>query len=193
MFEIVAFILVISGLSVSVAVLRRRELILYGRIDQLERSDPVTGVLLRSHFVDEVTGAVANGGTGALLIVSAVRFDLANAWLGHERADVALRALVDELQQQVGPNGTIGRIAGVEFGVFLPHAGFQAAQEIAQDMVAAVAAMDLQLGGLDARLAVNVGGVAFAHPAPFWDIYRTAIANKNPSATKPNVEALYSA
>jgi diguanylate cyclase (GGDEF)-like protein len=100
-----------------------------GRLEQLAQRDQLTGVALRSLFVDRLGQALARGrrdGTGvAVLFVDLDRFKQINDSLGHAAGNDVLRFAAQRLERVVGRSGLVGRIGGDEFAAFVydldPH------------------------------------------------------------------------
>ena len=100
-----------------------------GRLEQLAQRDQLTGVALRTLFVDRLGQALARGrrdGTGvAVLFVDLDRFKQINDSLGHAAGNDVLRFAAQRLERVVGRSGLVGRIGGDEFAAFVydldPH------------------------------------------------------------------------
>jgi len=94
-----------------------------GRLEQLAQRDQLTGVALRSLFVDRLGQALARGrrdGTGvAVLFVDLDRFKQINDSLGHAAGNDVLRFAAQRLERVVGRSGLVGRIGGDEFAAFV--------------------------------------------------------------------------
>jgi len=88
--------------------------------------DPLTGLLNRGAFEDQLSQALegaSRGGSGllGLLFVDIDRFKSINDALGHQVGDVVLRSFAARLRQCVRSIDTVARMGGDEFVVLLEH------------------------------------------------------------------------
>ena len=85
-----------------------------GRLEQLAQRDQLTGVALRTLFVDRLGQALARGrrdGTGvAVMFVDLDRFKQINDSLGHAAGNDVLRFAAHRLEKVVGRSGLVGRV-----------------------------------------------------------------------------------
>jgi len=88
---------------------------------ELANFDPLTGLLNRRRFQEELEHALAGGGMGALLFLDADQFKFINDSLGHRAGDDLLRGLAQLLKGCLGDGDTIARLGGDEFAILLPH------------------------------------------------------------------------
>jgi GGDEF domain-containing protein len=152
----------------------RRQNFMTNEIGRIAETDGTTNTLTRAAFERRVMRHVSEGATGALLVIAFEDFGLVNKWLGLDGADAALQIALQFISEMTGDQGFAGRIAGAEFAVFLPHAGFQAANDLGRQIVTGLAAYAWPEEMAGIYLTANVGGVAFSHPAPFQKIYDAA-------------------
>lgn len=120
------------------------------RLEYLVRHDPVTGLLNRSCFIDELTSAITKpfAPPGALLLLDIDQFKFISDSFGHGMGDEFLRragGLLKLNAHQVAPGGggpgecelLLSRLSGDEFAVYLPGAGrvdaVSAAERIRKD------------------------------------------------------------
>ncbi len=89
-----------------------------GRLDELVRFDPLTGLWQRAHFLREVEQH--RNKKGYLALLDADRFKAINDTYGHEAGDAALKHLASTMAEVLGPNGDLARFGGEEFAVRLP-------------------------------------------------------------------------
>ena len=88
-------------------------------LEVLATHDPLTGLANRRRFHDEAERAIANGESGAVLLIDLDRFKDVNDTLGHQTGDHLLVEVAERLQHAVGGNGLIARLGGDEFAVLL--------------------------------------------------------------------------
>lgn len=149
--------------------------------DQLARyaaTDSLTSVLNRGAFTSLVDGYLAEVRAeerrGALLFVDADHFKRINDRFGHDRGDVALRAIADTIRGLLRGPDIVGRIGGEEFAVFLPGSNLVQAEAVAERIRSGVADAAFEPDGTPFSLTVSVGGVVFDKRLPFSDLFRVA-------------------
>jgi diguanylate cyclase (GGDEF)-like protein/PAS domain S-box-containing protein len=90
-------------------------------LQRLADSDPLTGLLNRRCFSDELEREVArinrHGGTTAVLMIDLDRFKLINDTLGHRAGDDVLCAVGDRLAERIRATDVVARVGGDEFAV----------------------------------------------------------------------------
>jgi PAS domain S-box-containing protein len=130
----------------------------------LSDADPVTGLLGRRAFVDEV-GRALQGGTGTLLVISAPPYIRRSSDVGSGRDNRLSAAAADVIRGVVGLTDPCGQLSRHEYGVLMPYTTFDTAVPVAQEIlnrlrsarfVASEARLDA-FGGLvhfDSRLPV---------------------------------------
>ncbi|MFG6485056.1 putative bifunctional diguanylate cyclase/phosphodiesterase [Roseateles sp. BYS78W] len=98
------------------------------RIEELGRSDVLTGAPNRRALADRIVQQMAAGTAGepapvfALLHLDLDRFKQINDTLGHSYGDRVLREVVERLRGAVGPNDTLARLGGDEFALLVDGA-----------------------------------------------------------------------
>ena len=98
------------------------------RIEELGRSDVLTGAPNRRALADRIVQQMAAVETGqpspmfALLHLDLDRFKQINDTLGHSYGDRVLREVVERLRSAVGANDTLARLGGDEFALLVDGA-----------------------------------------------------------------------
>jgi len=98
------------------------------RIEELGRSDVLTGAPNRRALADRIVQQMAVGSSGeappafALLHLDLDRFKQINDTLGHSYGDRVLREVVERLRGAVGANDTLARLGGDEFALLIDGA-----------------------------------------------------------------------
>ncbi len=98
------------------------------RIEELGRSDVLTGAPNRRALADRIVQQMAAVATGdpapafALLHLDLDRFKQINDTLGHSYGDRVLREVVERLRGAVGANDTLARLGGDEFALLVDNA-----------------------------------------------------------------------
>jgi diguanylate cyclase (GGDEF)-like protein len=102
------------------------------------RTDPLTGLLNRRAFIDELTRRFqrldVDGLPGALVFVDLDYFKALNDSRGHDVGDEALRAAATVLRASVRPTDIVARLGGDEFAMWLDGADELAAAERAEHL-----------------------------------------------------------
>ncbi len=106
----------------------------------LSRTDPLTGLLNRRAFLDDLAARLARRSEGAapaaLVYVDLDNFKAVNDGGGHERGDAALRAVAALLVQRTRPGDIVARLGGDEFALWLERIGPDALAERAAELLA---------------------------------------------------------
>jgi diguanylate cyclase (GGDEF)-like protein len=102
------------------------------------RTDPLTGLLNRRSFMDELARRFdrleVEGLPGALLFIDLDHFKALNDSRGHEVGDEALRLTADLLRVNVRPMDLVARLGGDEFALWLDGADELSAAERAEQL-----------------------------------------------------------
>ncbi|MFN3303370.1 MAG: putative bifunctional diguanylate cyclase/phosphodiesterase [Roseateles sp.] len=108
------------------------------RIEELGRSDVLTGAPNRRALADRIVQQMAAVETGepqpvfALIHLDLDRFKQINDTLGHSYGDRVLREIVERLRGAVGPNDTLARLGGDEFALLVDGAQMFEAEAVAR-------------------------------------------------------------
>ncbi len=134
-----------------------------GLIEQLEKHDPVTGVMNRSTLFEELAEQMKVSEKNdilfspSLLYIRIERFNIVAGAFGHHMAEQILVAATSELKQIVDI-GTLGRVSESEFAFILNTNSRFAPYRYARAIVSALE-QPLMVEGLEVRLSVSVGVV----------------------------------
>jgi predicted signal transduction protein with EAL and GGDEF domain len=134
------------------------------RLRQLVHLDPLTGVLLRRHFIARLDQALSGdhaGGQCGLLLLRLADLSGTNRRIGHAGADQVLRAIGQTLLSYPhrADGCFAGRLNGSDFALLLP-VGTMAEQTAA----ALVRSLRMPLVTLDGAAAVSAGAVELHGP-----------------------------
>lgn len=106
------------------------------RLNQLARTDPLTGVANRRAWDEEIVGAVERSSVHtAPLCVSMIDLDHFkdfNDTRGHQAGDRLLKEITAGWRSQLRDGDTLARLGGDEFAIVLPGCPLDAAQRIVQ-------------------------------------------------------------
>jgi diguanylate cyclase (GGDEF)-like protein/PAS domain S-box-containing protein len=147
--------LLFDGVSRDVTERRRLE-------DELRRSartDSLTGVHSRGHFVELAEARLAGGAQGFVLL-DADHFKQVNDVHGHAVGDAVLIELARRLRGALDARDCVGRWGGEEFAVLLERVGSDAELERRAELLrAAVADAPISAGGATLTQTISVGAV----------------------------------
>jgi diguanylate cyclase (GGDEF)-like protein len=142
--------------GVAIALLARHETTI-----ALARTDPLTGLLNRRGFSEEVTrrmARLARAGQPACLVYADLdNFKLVNDTYGHEAGDAALVALCRTLRDSARPSDVIARLGGDEFVLWLDGIGDEAAERRVVTLGAACRSLAGLTGDPARPLGVSLG------------------------------------
>ncbi len=137
---------------------------LFGEMEQLAVTDPLTGIDNRRHFFTqgerEFTRTLRYGRTLSALMFDLDHFKRVNDRFGHRAGDEVLRAVAGIFRRELRTIDLLGRYGGEEFAALLPETPLDAALIAAERLRTAVEHSEIILSG-EELLAVTVSvGVA---------------------------------
>lgn len=100
-------------------------------LDQLARSDVLTGLLNRRAFVELAERRLSSGENHMLVMADIDHFKRINDSMGHAAGDMALQHAAKLLLGMAPENAIVARIGGEEFAILLPHAAAEDAAMLA--------------------------------------------------------------
>ncbi|HNH25339.1 MAG TPA: sensor domain-containing diguanylate cyclase, partial [Accumulibacter sp.] len=135
-------------------------------VNYLAEHDPLTGLINRQHFQNELQHVLANSRyirpDGALLYLDLDGFKYVNDLSGHQAGDALLRIVADEVGRAVESNDFLGRLGGDELGVFLRDCHRERAIEVAEDINRRLAEIKFPGFGTNHRVSASIGIVVFS-------------------------------
>ncbi|MFN3986246.1 MAG: GGDEF domain-containing protein [Rhodocyclaceae bacterium] len=141
------------------------------RLEELSRSDPLTGLANRRHFDEtkeiEFRRALRLGQPLSVLMCDVDHFKAYNDTFGHAAGDDCLRNIAAILQTTFARAGElVARVGGEEFAALLPGVDAARARDAAERLRSALAARGLEhgAGGAGAYVTLSIG-VAQLDPA----------------------------
>jgi diguanylate cyclase (GGDEF)-like protein len=150
-----ALYLALFAISASVTRRLRRQSQVNARLAQY---DTLTGLPNRSLFEQRATAALElarrNGAAIAIAVLDLDRFKEINDTLGHRNGDEVLTELARRLAAAAGPDMTVARLSGDEFGLVLP-CKVNPEADLAE--IRRVLEGDLMVGGLTLSVQASVG------------------------------------
>lgn len=115
------------------------------RFMRLARSDGLTGILNRQHFVDEagkvLRQAERAGSRASLILLDMDHFKLVNDTHGHAVGDEVLKRAVAMSHKFLRPGDIFGRLGGEEFAILLPDGALEHVVARAEQIREAIASV----------------------------------------------------
>jgi diguanylate cyclase (GGDEF)-like protein/PAS domain S-box-containing protein len=123
--------------------------------------DPLTGLLNRRRFEEEVDRQVAHseryGGGGAVLMLDLDHFKYTNDSLGHRAGDELIVAVAKLLSGALRETDTLARLGGDEFAVLLPRATEDEARLVGEKLLDGLRGEAVAFGLRKRRLTASMG------------------------------------
>ncbi|MCR6662614.1 MAG: diguanylate cyclase [Luteimonas sp.] len=117
------------------------------QLDELSRTDSLTGLAVRRHWHELATSALSrhhrDGLPSTLLMLDIDHFKVANDHHGHSVGDEVLRAVADTVLDHAREGDHAGRYGGDEFGIVLVGSNTLSAQVVADKLLRAIRAITL--------------------------------------------------
>ena len=160
----------------------RRERELAGlklKLNRVSSADRLTSCLDGASFTalvdafrrhDERVG----GRRGALLVIDVDHFREVNGRFGRSWGDEVLRVVADVIRGSVRSGDLVGRLGGEEFGIFLPNARRENAEDVAERVRKIIADTLFEPGGRHCLLTVSIGGIVFENQLIFDELIEAA-------------------
>jgi predicted signal transduction protein with EAL and GGDEF domain len=102
------------------------------------RTDPLTGVSNRRHFIELTTASLAFARRYrrpmTIAYLDLDDFKQVNDRLGHQRGDEVLREVARTVRNRLRVTDVVGRLGGDEFAVCLPETGAEAAAQVLEPL-----------------------------------------------------------
>lgn len=135
-------------------------------VSYLAEHDPLTGLINRQHFQNQLQHALANNRymkpDGALLYLDLDGFKYVNDLSGHQAGDALLRIVADEVGHAVEDDDLLGRLGGDELGVYLREGHRERAIEVAETINRRLAEIKYPGFGANHRVSASIGIVVFS-------------------------------
>lgn len=151
------------GIAMDITPHRREQV----RLQQLAQRDPLTGLLNRAGFEQQLQAClqVGEGAAVALLYIDLDRFKPVNDQHGHAVGDELLRQFAQRLTLLVRPTDAVARLGGDEFAVLLTGVREAGHASAVGDKVLAAAHRPFDAGALQLHIGASVGVAFGANPA----------------------------
>ncbi|MGR9105303.1 MAG: EAL domain-containing protein [Gammaproteobacteria bacterium] len=137
------------------------------RMRWLANHDPLTGLVNRRRFLEEVTRAlnesIRTRQTSALLLYDLDHFKEINDTSGHAAGDTLLRFVAEEIRARARKSDIVARLGGDEFGVLMPHTDGYGAESFAQKLTELIRGKVFPYGEKRYRIGVSIGIALLPH------------------------------
>ncbi len=132
---------------------------------RLSRTDPLTGLLNRRAFFEEMekrlAGAKRRRRTGALVYLDLDNFKQVNDKLGHQEGDAVLRRVAEMLAANARTGDLVVRLGGDEFALWLDGSDAAGAEAKARELLKKAGALEKYSAGPDHPLGLSIGVAPF--------------------------------
>src|SRR4051812_24151226 len=132
-----------------------------GRLQFLADHDPLTGLINRRRFADELSHQLAidsrYGGMSAVGLVDLDNFKYINDTLGHQVGDKFIQAIARRLRVRLRSSDVICRLGGDEFAVLLPGADSSRADGVAASLLGGIRTTEVDHAGQRVRSTGSAG------------------------------------
>jgi diguanylate cyclase (GGDEF)-like protein len=136
------------------------------RLRHLADHDPLTGLLNRRRFEEELSDRVAHVARyesgGAVLLLDLDNFKYVNDSLGHRTGDAVIRTIADLLRSQMRETDVLARLGGDEFAILLPYGSVDEASLVASKLLETVRRQRAVFRGKRLRLTTSIGVTAIS-------------------------------
>jgi diguanylate cyclase (GGDEF)-like protein len=127
----------------------------------LSRIDGLTGICNRQHFISQAETAVKRAAESqqelCIILCDLDHFKAINDRHGHATGDLVLREAAAKCSSLLHPPEVFGRFGGEEFGFLLPASGPETAQQRAEELRAAIAAISVGFGSGEFKVSASFG------------------------------------
>ncbi len=130
--------------------------------------DSLTQLANRQEFESRLAAAVVQFKDRGLCVmfIDLDRFKIINDTAGHATGDEVLRQIARLLEAQVRESDTVARLGGDEFAVLLPGCSLARAQQVAEQIRAAVELWRLRKDGQEFSVGASIGVAAVTPELP---------------------------
>lgn len=136
------------------------------QLEQLVRTDPLTGVANRRHFVErvqiEIQRAHRENTPLALLMLDLDHFKSINDTWGHSSGDSVLRNFAALISGLSRTSDLLARLGGEEFAMILPNTGLEGALELASRILELVRQQSIDTGTAPIFYSTCIGAATLA-------------------------------
>jgi diguanylate cyclase (GGDEF)-like protein len=137
------------------------------KLDELSRTDPLTGLYNRRFFTELVDMELAVASryefSSSLLLIDLDHFKRINEDYGHVAGDEVLRIISKVIRRNVRRTDVVGRLGGEEFLVFLPHTNLYGALIAADRVRRIISESEITFKNEKLSITASIGTAATSH------------------------------
>ncbi|MFC3606381.1 sensor domain-containing diguanylate cyclase [Stutzerimonas tarimensis] len=152
----------------SVAVNRRQLLEANAQLEQLSRTDRLTGLSNRGHWEEELKRQYARhrryGSMASLIMFDIDHFKRINDTYGHQAGDRVIQTLARITADSIRDADLAGRYGGEEFAVLLPDVSAPGARLLAERLRKTAEATEVMHEGQSIRFTISIGVADLSEP-----------------------------
>ena len=131
------------------------------RLQHMADHDPLTGLLNRRRFEEELERQVASarryGQDGAVIVLDVDHFKAINDSLGHSAGDELLVSIAGRLTERMRETDVLARLGGDEFAILIMRGDAETAEAVAQSLLSDVRERSVIVGGARHTVTISVG------------------------------------
>ena len=131
------------------------------RLQHMADHDPLTGLLTRRRFEDELERQIASsrryGEDGAVIVLDIDHFKAINDSLGHNAGDELLVSVAGRLTERMRETDVLARLAADEFAILLTRGDADTARAVAESLMAEIRQQAVVLNGERHNVSLSVG------------------------------------
>jgi PAS domain S-box-containing protein/diguanylate cyclase (GGDEF)-like protein len=142
-------------------------------LEQSSRRDPLTGLATWPAVREQLLNA--GSGLNAVLCIGVDRLRAINEAVSYAGGDAVLVEVAQRISAVIAPQGVVGRVAGNEFVVGVPHAGDRALLGIVAEQIGTAVSQPVAVAGQEVVPAVSIG-IAVADDVPDELLRRASLA-----------------
>jgi len=134
------------------------------RLSWLASNDELTGLLnrsfLRQHIGEVITNLKTENNTGAYLLAGIDDLGAVNAGFGFDAADKVIVEIAKRLAGVLGPDDSIGRVAGTKFGIVLAECNAENLRTVCVQLLNCVREKVVETGRGGIAASISLGAVS---------------------------------
>ena len=141
-------------------------------------TDPLTGISNRRHFMGQISEEFERtrryGAPFSLMLIDLDNLKEINDTYGHETGDEALRSFAKQCLRSLRSVDRFARFGGDEFIALLVQTGQDKAKEIAERLIAAIEALEIQTEKESIHITVSIGLTTTDDVSPVEELIKRA-------------------
>lgn len=131
------------------------------RLEQLAKTDPLTGISNRRHFMELLSAPALASSSISILVFDIDNFKLVNDNFGHEVGDQVIREVVIRVKSQLSSESLFARVGGEEFAVVVGGLTEEQLNDLAERLCDSVYHTPMNCLPSEDRASISVGGAYY--------------------------------